>query len=175
MKTNRILASLAGTFLSLIILFSGCTDRKKEKLSHIKVHKYKQKSEVVNSDPSDDWIYWYLIMSDSYGNSCYYYSSSTPITNYSTISWTKSADVPYAISSSNPKAEEVEELGEEEVLVDELGEEMQAEVESESNDQSESESSDSDSDGGSDSDSGSDGGGDSGGGDGGGGDGGGGE
>ncbi len=149
----------------IIAILFGCNN---DKLSHVKVHKYKQKSEVVNDDPSDDWIFWYIIMSDN--GSCYYYSSPSPVTNYSSITWTPSSNIPYAISDKNPEAEEVEELGVEEVSVEEFGEEMQSDLESDSDSDTDS---DFDSDGGDSGESGDSGGGDFGG-DGGGGDGGGG-
>lgn len=177
-------------------------DKHKKRIAKsVKIKRYRQRSSVVDNNPMNDWIFWYLIMHNN--GSCSYYSSTTPISNYGSVNWSKSEKVPEELEKEMDNKENVQEQQAEQVEVDDLSNEMQAEIDAtpenyegmtydelgdyegdggtssgrvddEENDNSESnESSDNGSDSGSDS-GGDSGGGDSGGGDGGGGDGGGG-
>lgn len=116
--------------LSLVLLFfvASCTCNTCNVPSNINVKCYKQKNQVVDSDPSNDWIYWYLIMNNNGG--CYYYSSYSPVSDYSSISWNQSNDVPYEINSNNPNASELVEVSSESVNMDELSQDMQSDISS---------------------------------------------
>ena len=86
--------------LSLILLLfvTSCTCNTCGVPSTVNVKCYKQKNQVVDSDPTNDWIYWYVIMNNNGG--CYYYQSYSPVNDYSSVSWTQSNDVPSEITSS---------------------------------------------------------------------------
>lgn len=119
---KKILFLLSVLCLSLVMTTS-CEHKKP---THVKVHIYKQESSVVDDDFSNDLIYWYVIFN---GNGCYYTSTTTPITNYSSINWSTSSSVPYAISDKNPNANQLEELSPENVEISELPSEIQADIE----------------------------------------------
>ena len=116
--------------LSLILLLaiSSCTCNTCDAPSNVNVKCYKQKNQIVDSDPSNDWIYWYLIMNNNGG--CYYYQSYSPVNDYSSVQWNESNDVPYAINSNNPDAAPLEEISSENVNIDELSQDMQSDISS---------------------------------------------
>lgn len=159
---KKILLILA---VSTAILFGGCAPKKNK---HVVVHNYKVQ-EKNDNDVLVDVLYYVINNS----NGCYYTSSPTPITNFSSVSWTSSKTIQAQLEEEN-----AQELGEQEIETEQLSQEIQTEVEQNAesfeDSQADAESAESDSNSDSGSDSGSDGGGDSGGGDGGGGDGGGG-
>lgn len=96
-----------------IFLFSCNNDKK------VKVKKYRTHNSVVNNDPNDDWIYWYIIyMNNGTFNS---YSSTSPVSNYSSIQWTNSKTPPQEIN-------EAEQLESQEINPEDLPEDIQAEV-----------------------------------------------
>ena len=145
----------------------------------IKVKCYKQHNTTADEDETNDWIFWYII--ENMDGGCSYYSSSTPVTNFSSVSWTKSQSLPEELNDK----ENLEQQPEEEIAVNDLSQEMQAEIDATPDNfggmtydemgdyENSTQEGDNSTDGGND--GGSDGGGDSGGGDSGGGDGGGGD
>lgn len=86
-----------------------------------KVHCYRQR--ITNQDGSSSFIFWYMIWTLN-NQSCYYYSSDVPITNYSTISWQESDDSP--LSTVNPQ--ECEQMPDQVVPEQDMSPEMQAEM-----------------------------------------------
>lgn len=118
---KKILFLLSVLCLSLVMT----TSCEQKKPTHVKVHVYKQQSSVVDDNSSNDWIFWYVIFN---GDGCYYTSSTTQISNYSTISWSSSSSVPYAINDKNPDANQLEELPAENVEISELPEEIQSDI-----------------------------------------------
>lgn len=119
-------------YLLLLVTFcfscgngNGSHQGKRKKVAKsLKVKCYKQRNPNTASDnnPMNDYIFWYLIMNNN--GSCSYYSSPTPITNYSTVNWSKSDIVPQELNDK----ENVQEQPEQEVEVDNLSNEMQAEI-----------------------------------------------
>lgn len=85
-----------------------------------KVKCYRQHSK--DKDGGSTLIYWYMIW--TLNNQCYYYSSASPVTDYSSISWQKSDVSPI----SEAGLIECEELPEQEVSQMEMSPEMQAEM-----------------------------------------------
>jgi uncharacterized membrane protein YgcG len=131
------LPEILAMVLITLIAFTACEPRSKTK-SSVKIKKYKQHSVVANNDPNDDWIFWYIIYNND--GSCYYYNSPSPVANYNSVSWTKASDIPSSIRSTNSKAEELEEIGEEEISNEEMSQEFQAEMEAETSENAESNS-----------------------------------
>ncbi len=167
MKYKIVLIPLL--IVSLLFAF-GCKQKHHRKRpTKETVHSYRTHS----SSSDNEWIYWYLIY-DSNTRMYYSASSSSRVSSYSSLNWSKSSEKPTELDK------EAEDLGQEEVSQDELGEAAEA-IESDYDSldsmegvtdgdmsiDSDSSSSDSDS-GSSDSSSGDSSGGDSGGGDGGG-------
>lgn len=132
--------------LLALVSFSSCEHHK----SYHSVKVYRQ------HQADDTWLYYY-VMFNSFSNSYYYTSSPTPVSNYSTMSWTSVKENPVQ------NVQEIEELPQEivetEQLSEDIAEDMSSDVDAyDSNAEAES--------GGYDSaDSGGDFGGDSGGGD----------
>jgi len=109
--------------LAIIGISYGCSHREKKKTAKsVKVKCYKQHSSIVDNDPTNDWIFWYLIMNNNGG--CNYYSSTSPVSNYSSVSWSKADRVPEELADK----EQVQEQPEQEVEVDDLAADMQAEI-----------------------------------------------
>lgn len=152
-----------------ILLFS-C--QRRHHVAKQKVQCYKQ--HVVHDDGSANWIFWYILWTSN-NQSCYYYSSSTPISNYSSVIWVESKENPLESINEN----DIQQMPEQEVSQQELSSEMQQEIDTNPEDfggmtqdemgDYEGGGSDNSSDGGSGESGGDFGGGDSGGGDGGGG------
>lgn len=88
-----------------------------------KVQCYKTHS--VDNTGNDMLLYYYLFWGQN-NQSCYFYSSPTPIVSYSTISWQTSTVSPIASMGK----EQVEELPEQEVSSQGMNQEMQQEMES---------------------------------------------
>ncbi len=109
----------------LLSIFISCNHKPKG-LKDVKVHTYKQHSTVVDNDPTNDWIFWYIIFGNN--NSCYYYSSPSYATNYSGASWISSPSVPLSINNNNPNSPDVEELTEQNIQINELPQEIQTEI-----------------------------------------------
>ena len=118
--------------LSIFLLFlSSCIQGQCDNCaapSDVNVKVYKQKNQIVDTDSSNDWIYWYLIMNNNGGY--YYYHSYSPVTDYSNISWTESSSIPYEIDSNNPDAVDLQEISNETVNMDELSHDMQSDISS---------------------------------------------
>ena len=111
-------------------------------------HHHKQKVHVYTTSNNEtvidnDFIYWYIIESDN-GQSSYSYSSTTPVTNFSNISWT---------SNSVPKDAKV--MEEQEIPEEQLPEAIENEMNANSTPEGE-ETTDSNSEGDGNSSSGSD-------------------
>ncbi len=109
--------------LLLLLFVASCTSNTP---SEVNVKCYKQKNQIVDSDPSNDWIYWYIIMNNN--GSCYSYQSYSPISDYSSITWTQSSDIPYEMRSDNPAAAPLEEVSTATVSVDNLSQDMQSDI-----------------------------------------------
>ena len=141
----------------LITIFVGCANSSHH---HVKMHRYR--TSVTNSDGSQSFIYWYVMMSMLNGSpSYYYYSSSSPLTDYSNVSWTKSQTEP---DMKETDEENVEQLPDEEINENDFSDEMQNEVSNSDEESDNSEASDDGDDDGGSSDGGGDSGGDGGGG-----------
>ena len=162
----------------LALALFGCEDgrrhssRSHKKHKHLVVHTYKVSScsklvknhhieKEGDTDMATDLLF-YLISSD---DGAYFTTSSSPITNFSGVSWTKSPTIEKELEE-----EQVEELAETQVETQDVASNVQTEVEEEpdSFEDSSEDAGESSSDGGDGGGSG-DGGGDGGGGDGGGG------
>lgn len=100
--------------LLAVLILSSCENNK---LSHIKVHTYQV--DTSEDDEIDDIIFWYLINMNN--GSCYYTTSSTPITNFSGVNWTQSEKTPEEL-------EGLQETEVQEVEVNELDAEIQEEI-----------------------------------------------
>jgi uncharacterized membrane protein YgcG len=147
--------------LGFTLLFIGCMPKKYKQ----KVHVYKVQNSGGSSTESkgDDFIYFYMIMSDN-GSCSYTYSSTTPVTNFSGVSWTAASVRPVPPNAQEEATEEISET--------ELPAEVESEMEANTTENSSETSEDASTDAGGESSSGSS---DASGGDGGGGDGGGGD
>lgn len=69
-----------------------------------KQHKHQDKQEVktyrekhITNDGTDDYLYWYVMFNDN-TNKYYYYSSPTPLDNYSNINWSSTTTNPVSAS-----------------------------------------------------------------------------
>lgn len=140
--------------ISLFIVFSMLScDTSNGHSQHCKIQQYQ-----TGSDATNDLLFWYLIMNNQ-THTYYYYSSPTPITNFSSISWSQSNTMPTELDNMQPTAEIEEPLTE---LPNEIEVEMETNTEqgqtestenssNESGSESSSESSSGDSGGGGDS------------------------
>lgn len=83
---NTIKILTVVTMLSLL----GCTAHSNHKhwVTDTAVHEYSRQG------PDNTWIYWYVIWANSntIGSNTYYYTSSTPVTNFSSVPFTKSVN-----------------------------------------------------------------------------------
>lgn len=70
-----------------IIVFSACNNTQEPTKKHVK--QYTQT--CYHSDGTAYLLYWYLLTS---GNRYYYYSSPTPVSNFTTINWNESTTNP---------------------------------------------------------------------------------
>lgn len=160
------------TILLIAVCFTACGPVNRHKKDHkktTKVKSYKQKSSIIDSDPNNDYIFWYILdlaSNASTNNTYVYYSSPTPVTSFNSVTWSRSATAPKGLDQK--ELEEMEQLEEIELDIDALPADLQDQVEEEAETEAEAESESESSSEGSDGD------GDGGGGDGGGGDGGGG-
>lgn len=116
--TDYPLLILLIIFLGVIVAsLASCTPRKK----HVVIHAYKIASNVMETVNDD--IFMYIIENGDAG--CYSTTSNTPITNFSSSLWVKSATQP---EFKDVQAEELPDLV---VEVDELDGPMQFEVDTE--------------------------------------------
>lgn len=189
--------------IATLMVFGSCQPQKKHKKhKKLKVKELKVHSKTVDNDPLNDWLFYYVILNnDSKTGGCYTYSSPTQVTDFKSVNWTESKELPQELTEfADELADNTNTVNETtiendiEVNVEDLSVEMQTEIDmtpeyfggmtveemgdyegtgSYNDDEAEADTDASDSDSGSDS-GGDSGGGDSGGGDGGGGDGGGG-
>jgi hypothetical protein len=85
-------------FLGLLLAFAllSCNSHKKS----VKVHCYQ-----VNKGTSDAPLIWYFYVMDGTSGDYYYYSSPTPVTNFSAVTWAESASLPAEISGVSPTSE----------------------------------------------------------------------
>jgi uncharacterized membrane protein YgcG len=152
------------TIALFAITLNSCTNTGQHKKGDpsITVQSYKVPND--STETADDFIYWYMITQSN--GSYYYYSSPTPVSDFSSVSWSTSETMPTELSGTG-----VESLDATSVEVDNLSQDMQTDISADM-DSFDVDAGDSDGGGydGGDSDGGGyDGGGDSGGGDGGGG------
>lgn len=106
----------------LVVVFAiscGHPNRKKIKYTE-QVHCYQTKQNNNN----DDIIFWYLIMCNQIGgqstNTNYYYSSTSAVTDFSSVQFTKSESMPFDIK-------EATELPTEQIDSQQFSQEMQTE------------------------------------------------
>lgn len=108
-------------FLLLLGFLTGCSEPNHRKKSHKKTIKV-EFVKFVDED-TDAITYWYLI-NNTNGQAGYYtYQSPTPVTNFSTVAWSRSVTVPAAVKTEleeNPESLEVE--------VEDLSVDMQTEI-----------------------------------------------
>jgi hypothetical protein len=98
------------SFAALSIFFTGCAPDNHHRHhveSPVLMHEYRQ------HQPDNSWLYWYIIWGNSNSNTnTYYYSSSTPVRDFSSVSFTRSAngrDLPEDVKDQIDKAESVAE------------------------------------------------------------------
>jgi hypothetical protein len=116
--------------LSVLVLglaLAACSPAPQKPEYHGQVKSYK--TQHRRDDGSIEWIYWYLLYTNmGSSSSTYYYSSPTPISNYSDINFTKAATLP-------PEAKEAVEHGElieaQEIAQEQLPAEVEQAVETE--------------------------------------------
>jgi hypothetical protein len=74
---------------------------------NVKVHQYRS-----HVDGSNDWLYWYVIYLNSSNStqSTYYYSSPTPVSNFSSVNFTRGgSSLPKEVEQQIEKAEQLPE------------------------------------------------------------------
>jgi hypothetical protein len=151
--------------LLMTIMFVSC--KEKHKKFKVKVYKtavqHKNKSDATSSSSgtsgaSDDFLYWYIMFGNS--NTYYSYSSPYPVTDYSSVSWSRSAGAPVGFNEKEAEEQPEQEVETEDVdpdMVDDLADDgvssyeednIETEAESESESDSGSDAGDSGSDGG---------------------------
>lgn len=113
MKSNLINSLVAAAFLL------GCgTPQKHHKKKHpekVAVHSWKVKNSnaELNNNQDDDWLFWYIIYTNNLnttnpGCPCYSYSSPTPVTNFSSLQFSKVEQLPQEVQ--NQPEEQVQEV-----------------------------------------------------------------
>ena len=102
-------------FIAIVLLGFSCENS--QRCQNQTVHCYK------THDNTGELFFWYLMWSAN-SNSYYYYSSSTEITNYSTISWEQSTTNPI----DNFSEGSFEQMSDQQVDAREFSNEMQDEV-----------------------------------------------
>lgn len=98
----------------------------KKQAKNVTIKHYKQRNPVNDNDPTNDWLFWYLIMHNN--GSCNYYYSNSPVTDYSSVSWSKSDKLPEDLAKDINNPEVVQEQETQQVAVNDLSNEMQTEI-----------------------------------------------
>lgn len=102
---------------SILSVLCSCSNHH----THVKDQHVKCYRQHIETPSGTEMLFWYLIWNSS-GTSCYYYSSPTEITNYSSVQWQSSDRSPIAESSN------IEEMPEQVVSEQNLSAEMQQEI-----------------------------------------------
>lgn len=84
----------------------GCK-HKGEKLVEIQCYKLQQ-----DGAPKDMYVYYYLIIKKDTTPSYYYYASPSPVTDFSTATWSTSTTLPPEIAGEKPDSKIEESLDE---------------------------------------------------------------
>lgn len=103
-------------FISLSVFIFSCDSFKEPR--KCKIQQYQ-----TGSDATNDLLFWYLIMNNQ-THSYYYYSSPTPVSNFSSVSWSQTNTIPTQLDNLQPVSEIEEPLTE---LPNEIEVEMEAE------------------------------------------------
>lgn len=103
-------------FLLIIALFSCTHHSHKQKIECYRQH-------TVDDNGNDAWLYWYILGTLNSSNS-YYYSSSSPISDYSSVSWNQSTPA----NTPNLQDQTFEPMPEQVVENQDLSTEMQQEI-----------------------------------------------
>lgn len=88
-----------------------------------KVHCYKQ--HIAHDDGTSSFVLWYMIMTMN-NQSYYYYTSDSPVTNFTTVVWQESKENPITTYDEA----EFQQVSEVEVQENQLSQEMQVEMDS---------------------------------------------
>ncbi len=110
--------------LIIALLFSVCSCNLKHKhIKHVKIHSAKV---MRHHDASDDdnmtaFVYWYWMLNSD--GSCYSYSSSSPMTSFSSVTWSSSGSSP--LSGIDAKEFDVQEMPEQTISEADLSADMQ--------------------------------------------------
>lgn len=104
--------------ISCLIILFGCGHKHHKQI----VKCYKTHS--ISNTGDNFWLYYYYLFWSADHSSCYYYSSLTPIYDYSSVNWTQSVKDP--LSSFDQTT--IETLPEQQVSSNQFNEEMQTEM-----------------------------------------------